>query len=517
MSKTSENNKRIAKNTMLLYFRMLLTMGVSLYTSRVILNILGVTDYGIYSVVGGVITMFSFITSSLGCATSRFITFELGKGDILKLKKTFSNIMAIHILFAILLLIIGETIGLWFVYNELQIPEDRFFAALWVYQFSVLTAVISVISVPYNSAIIAHEKMKAFAYISIIDAFLKLVIVYLLLAIPYDKLIIYAFLYFCIQLFDRIVYGVYCSRNFEEINSKISIDKKQFKEIFGFAFWTMNGNLAVVGYTQGLNILLNMFFGVVVNASRGIAVQVQSVVRNFCYNFQMAINPQITKSYAVRNFNQMHKLVTASSKYSFLLLYFISLPLIFEAPLVLQWWLGIVPEDTIVFLRWVLCISMLVSLSNPLVTSIFATGDLRKFQLIEGSILLSIVPVAYLLLKYSNVPAYTVFGVQLAIEFITQIFRVAIVLPKIGMKTSEYCNQVIFPITKVVLLSLIAPSLLYVYCNQSIFSFFLICTTCVLSVTISLIMVGCNKAERFFIINKVRTACSNFIEVYKKL
>lgn len=234
-------------------------MVVSLYTSRVVLNTLGVVDFGINNVVGGVITMLGFLTGSLGAASSRYITFDLGKGDMGVMKRTFGNIKSIHYILAGVILLVGETLGLWFMTTQLQIPAERETAAFWVYQFSILSAMIAVISVPYNATIIAHEKMSAFAYITIVDAVLKLLIVYLLVVIPFDKLIIYSFLFFCIQAFDQIVYMIYCSRHFEEVHAKCSYDKKLFKEIFSFAGWTMNGNLAVIGFTQGLNILLNMF------------------------------------------------------------------------------------------------------------------------------------------------------------------------------------------------------------------------------------------------------------------
>lgn len=327
----SENNKRIAKNTLLLYVRMLFMMLVSLYTSRVVLNTLGVVDFGIYNVVGGVIAMLGFLTGSLGAASSRYITYDLGIGDMAIMKRTLGNIKSIHYILAGVILLIGETVGLWFVVTKLQIPAERATAAFWVYQFSILSSMLAVISVPYNATIIAHEKMSAFAYISIVDAVLKLLIVYLLVVIPYDKLIIYAVLLFVIQSFDQIVYIVYCSKHFEETRSRCCYDKKKFKEIFAFAGWTMNGNLAVMGYTQGLNILLNMFFGPAVNAARGIAVQVQSVCQMFCVNFQMALNPQLTKSYAKGDITSMHSLLIKSSKFSFYILYVIAVPLMFEA------------------------------------------------------------------------------------------------------------------------------------------------------------------------------------------
>lgn len=503
MSQTTENNKRIAKNTLLLYVRMLFTMAIGLYTGRVVLNTLGVTDYGIYNVVGGVIAMLGFLTGSMSAASSRFITYDLGKGDMAVIKKTFGNILSIHFILAGIILFFGETIGLWFVLNKLQIPADRMTAALWVYQFSVFTSILSVISVPYNGAIIAHERMKAFAYIGIIDAVLKLLIVYMLLVIPFDKLKVYALLFFCIQVFDRVVYGVYCTRHFMETKAKPTFDGKLFKEIFSFAAWTMNGNLAVIGYTQGINILLNMFFGPAVNAARGVAVQVQGVVQNFCNNFQMALNPQLTKSYAQNDLQHMHQLLKVSSKFSFFMLFFISLPLMFEAPLVLKWWLGIVPEHTVNFLRLILCSSMLFTLSNPLVVSIHATGRIKRFQAIEGTMLLCIVPIAYLLLKLFGIPPEYVFCVHIVVDACTQYARMRIVLPMIGMRVVEYVKEVVVPLVKVVVLAPILPLLVYHFTEQSVATFFLVCVVSVLSVSACVYFIGCTKREQEFANKKI--------------
>lgn len=504
MTDTAQNNKRIAKNTLLLYARMLFLMVISLYTSRVVLNTLGVEDYGINNVVSGFIGMLGFLSGSLGAASSRFITYDLGIGDMPTMKRTFGNIVTIHLLLAVIILILGETIGLWFVLNKLQIPENRMTAALWVYQFSIFSFMLSIVSVPYNATIIAHERMKAFAYITIVDAVLKLLIVYLLVVIPYDKLIIYAILFFCIQVFDRVVYGVYCYRHFEETKTKLAFNKKLFKEIFSFAVWTMNGNLAVIGYTQGINVLLNMFFGPVVNAARGVAVQVQGVVTGFCNNFQMALNPQLTKSYAQNDLEHMQQLLKVSSKFSFFLLFIISLPLILEAPLVLKWWLGIVPEHTVNFLRLILCSSMLIALSNPLVVSVHATGKIKKFQVIEGTMLLCIVPIAYVLLKFFDIRPEYVFCVHIAVEILTQYVRVRIVLPMISMKCIDYFKEVIVPIIKVIVITPILPLIAYNYIGQSVITFFIICFISVICVLGGVYYLGCLKSEREFAINKIR-------------
>ena len=510
MSSNSTNNKRIAKNTLLLYMRMMFTIAIGLYTGRVVLNALGITDYGIYNVVGGVIAMLGFLIGSMSSASSRFITYDLGKGDITVMKRTFGNILSIHFIIAGVILLFGETIGLWFVLNKLQIPAERMTAALWVYQFSVFTSILSVISVPYNAAIIAHERMKAFAYIGIVDAVLKLLIAYVLLIVPFDRLKVYALLFFCIQVFDRIVYGVYCTRHFQETKAKPTFNGKLFKEIFGFAVWTMNGNLAVIGYTQGINILLNMFFGPAVNAARGVAVQVQVVVQNFCNNFQMALNPQLTKSYAQNDLQHMHQLLKVSSKFSFLMILFISLPLMLEAPLVLKWWLGVVPEHTDNFLRLILCSSMLITLSNPLVVSVHATGRIKRFQAIEGTMLLCIVPIAYLLLKLLGIPPEYVFCVHIVVEACTQYARMRIVLPMIGMRVVEYVNEVVVPLVKVVVLAPILPLLVYHLTEQSVATFFLVCVVSVLSVSACVYFIGCTKREQEFAYKKISAIILKF-------
>ena len=482
---------------------MLFMMSVSLYTSRVVLNTLGVVDYGINNVVGGVIAMLGFLTGSLGAASSRYITYDLGKGDMAVMKRTFGNILSIHFILAGIVLVVGETLGLWFMSTQLQIPSERMTAAMWVYQFSIFSSILAVISVPYNATIIAHEKMSAFAYISIVDAVLKLLIVYLLLVIPYDKLIIYAILFFCIQAFDRIVYGVYCSRHFEETRTRPSYDGKLFKEIFAFAGWTMNGNLAVIGYTQGLNILLNMFFGPAINAARGIAVQVQGVCQQFCSNFQMALNPQLTKSYAQGDFKDMHRLLVKSSKFSFYILFFIVLPLMLEAGFVLKVWLGIVPEHTVTFLRLILIVGLLYTLSNPILVSVHATGKLKRFQIIEGSMLLSIVPIAYILLKFFGIRPEYVFVVHIIVELFTQYARLRIVLPMISVQLSDYVKSVIVPILKVLVLSPIIPLVVYSVMQQSVLKFFMVCFICVICMSVVIYFIGCTNHERQFFRKKI--------------
>ncbi len=503
MVNVAENNKRIAKNTLLLYVRTLLMILINLYTQRVVLNTLGVEDFGINNVVAGVITMLGFLNASLGAASSRYITYDLGRGDLNAMKKTFGNILSLYTLLAVLVLILGETLGLWFMTTQLHIPSEREFAAFWVYQFSILSFLCSMTNVPYNSLIIAHERMSAFAYIGIGDAILKLLVAFILLGVSYDKLITYAALLLGIQLFDRIIYRWYCRKYFEESHTSLTIDKGIFKEIFYFAGWTMNGNLAVIGFTQGLNVLLNIFFGPLINAARGIAVQIQNVVMNFCVNFQMALNPQLTKSYVAEDYAHMHQLLKASSKYSFYLMLLICLPVMLEAHLILQWWLGVVPEHTVNFVRLILGYTLLYALSNPIIISVHATGRLKRFQLIEGGMLLSIVPIAYILLKCFHVPPESVFVVHLFVEICTQIVRIQIVLPMIQMRVIEYIRGVAIPILKVLLIAPILPIGVFISLNEGLGSFFIVCIVSVSCVLIVVYLLGCTAIERMFLKDKV--------------
>lgn len=349
-------------------------MLVSLYTSRVVLDTLGVEDYGIYNVVGGVVAMFGFINGAMSTSTQRYLTFELGRGDFECLHKVFSTAVIIHALISLLVVFLAETVGLWFFYHKMVIPEMRLNAAMWVYQFSVLATVVMIMSVPYNASIIAHERMSAFAYISVLEVVLRLLVVYLLQIGHLDKLALYAVLIFMVQLGIRILYGIYCSRHFEETRFRWLWDKILFREMLGFAGWNLWGNCAGVAFTQGVNLLLNMFFGPVVNAARGIAVQVQAAISQFSINFQTAMNPQITKSYAVQDYAYMHSLIFRSSKFTFYLLLLFSLPVMLETEAILRLWLGTVPEYTVIFIRLMLCVTIVDSVANPLMVSASATG-----------------------------------------------------------------------------------------------------------------------------------------------
>lgn len=501
MSDTSANNKRIAKNTLLLYVRMLFMMGISLFTSRVILATLGVEDYGIQNVVGGIVAMFGFLNGSMSSATQRYITFALGKGDKDRLQTVFCTALQIHALIAVIIVLLGETVGLWFLYNKMQLPADRMDAAFWVLQCSIVSTVVMIVSVPYNACIIAHEKMSAFAYISVLEAVLKLVIVYLLLVFPFDKLIVLAVLTLLVQLFIRFCYSIYCHRHFEETKYRQVWDKTLFKEMNGFAVWSLWGNLSVVLYTQGLNMILNVFFGPVVNAARAIAVQVQGAVQQFVGNFQMALNPQITKNYAAGNLEQMHSLMFRSARFSFLLLFFLSLPVLLETEFILTLWLKTVPDNAVIFTQIMICISLIYTTANPCVIANQATGKVKVYQMVVGGILLTILPISYIVLKL-GAPAYSVFIVHFCVESVAQFTRMYMLRKLINLPVRQYLHNIYFPIVATVAVAIILPTIIHVQLDNGWLRFIAVGFASVLSVGASTFFIGFTKYERMFFLEK---------------
>ena len=423
MSSTiSENNKRIAKNTLLLYFRLFITMAIGLYTSRVILNVLGVSDYGIYNVVGGIITMLTFLNAGMIQSSQRFISYELGREDTERLNVIFSMSINIHASIAVISFLLAETVGLWFINNCLNIDAGRMIAANWVYQCSIFTFLVSVMSVPYNSCIVAHERMSAFAYISILEVVFKLLIVYVLWVLSSDKLIVYAILVFLVSIVIRLCYTVYCKRNFVECHYHYCFDKTLFREMFSFAGWSVVGSMGFSFKDQASNIILNLFYGTTLNAARGIGIQVSALINTFSSNFSMALTPQITKQYAVGNEVESRKLVYAGSRYTFYLLTFISLPVIVNVNYVLKLWLGIVPDYTANFLVLSLLSALLYALSGTVTTAIQATGKVKAFQMGISLLMLSELPMAYLLLKLGY-PPYSVMYPTLFTYTVAIFFR----------------------------------------------------------------------------------------------
>lgn len=505
MVTTSENNKRIAKNTLLLYFRMLLLMVVSLYTSRVVLNALGVEDFGIYNVVGGVVAMFSVISGSLSAAISRFITFELGRGDSAGLKKTFSAAVTIQLILSLVIVVLIDTVGVWFLNAKMTIPADRLAAANWVLQFSIVTFVINLISVPYNATIIAHERMSAFAYISIFEAAGKLAIAFLITAFPIDRLMFYAILMCVVAVSVRLMYGYYCKKHFTECVYSFYWDKNLLKRMFGFAGWQFFGSGSYILMTQGVNILLNIFYGPVVNAARGIAVQVDGVVQQFVNNFTTAINPQITKSYAANDNEYMFNLIYSGAKYSFFLVLLMSVPIILETETILYLWLKNVPEHTVSFLRLILAIELLYVLSNTMMTAMLATGRIKKYQIIVGGTGMLVFPLSWIFFKFGFAPEVA-FVIQFIIFVVQLIYRLFLLHSMIGMPVKDFIHKVIIRAMVVAFISFLIPSIIHYFINcDGIFKLILVVIISLLSTIVTIYYAGLTDNEKNFAYKAIKS------------
>ena len=476
MSRNSENNKRIAKNTLLLYFRMLLLMVITLYTSRVILNALGVQDYGIYNVIGGLVAMFSVLSNSLSSAISRFITFELGKGDTAKLKVVFSSSVTVQIALCILIVVIAETGGVWFLNSKMNIPAERMTAANWVLQFSIATFAINLISVPYNAAIIAHERMSAFAYISILEAAGRLAIAFLISLSPIDKLTFYSILMCLVALIIRLVYGIYCKRHFEECNYRFVNDKTVLKQIFSFASWNFMGTGAYMLNTQGVNLLMNIYFGVTVNAARGIATQVEGALRQF---------------------------VSRSAKFSSFLLTFFAVPIILEAPMIFSIWLKEVPEYAVIFFRLsILTAYVDGALANSLLTSVFATGNIKTYQITVSCLGILVFPITWIL-YLCHLPVWTTYITYFVVYCVVLVARLYMVKKSIGMPMKLYVNKVLYKVIPITVLAFSISSILLFIMEVGWIRLFCVVLLSMLSTASLIILLGLTKNEQTFLTGKI--------------
>lgn len=448
------SNKRIAKNTLFLYLRMILIMLVSLYISRVILEELGIDDYGVYTVIGGVVAMFSFINGSMTTSTQRFLNFELGKGTSNRLNEVFKTSMTIHGIIVIIVLILTETIGLWFINTKLVIPAKSFWQANVVYQASILSFCITIMQVPFNASIIAHERMNIYAYISIIEAVLKLGIAFSLMLIPTNKLASYGILVLFVHAVVAIIYILYCLRKYKECTLKFGYVKTLFREMSMFAGWNLWGSIAWLIRLQGLGIILNIFFGPALNAAKGIADQVASAVNSLNNNFQVALNPQITKNYAQGHLAEMELLTYRGIKFSTLLLLMMIIPISINIPYILSIWLTTVPPYTPIFIILILTDVLCGNLfGSPLMASLAATGNIRNYQLVVSLILLLILPVSYYLLKFKFLPE-SVFYVNIILNLLAGITRFQFCRHQLGYKFKDYLKTVLLPIATIAFISL---------------------------------------------------------------
>lgn len=502
MENYSVNNKRIAKNTIFLYLRMAFSMLVALYTSRVILNALGEDDYGIYGVVGGIVVFFNIIQGTLNAAISRFITFELGKGDSDRLSRVFSTSVSIQVVMSVVFLVFAEVIGVWFLEYKMNIPEGRMYAAHWVLQCSILSFVVGLLSVPYNATIIAHEHMGAFAYLSILSTFLNLGVALIINYVSFDKLIFYAFCIVGINVLMQIIYGVYCKIHFHEASWHFVKDKALVKEMAGFAGWNLLGASSGVLLGQGVNILMNIFFGVAVNAARSIASQIDNAVNMLVNNFTMALNPQITKSYASGDLSYMHDLVCKGAKYSFFIMLIPSLPILLETPQILELWLKQVPDYTIVFTRLTILISLNAVLSQTLITSMLATGNIKKYQIIVGGLNLSIFPLAYLAF-YLDFPPYASYIIQLLVYCIGLGARMLLLRGMIKLSIMKYAAEVLLRVVVVTVVAIILPVYLLLSMDESHIRLLIVAFFSVLCTLSSVYILGLSSGERLWVNQKI--------------
>lgn len=475
MSDISSNNKRIVKNTLLLYIRMVAVMGVSIYTTRVYLDQLGVSDYGIYNIVCGVVGMLTFFSSSMSTTTMRYITVALGEGNIENLKKTFAGTLNIHILFGFCIVVLLETVGLWFVNNKLVVPTDRLTAINWVYQFSILSTFIGIIQIPYNSTINAHEDMGVFAWLAIFDVLCKLGIAYLLLLSPIDKLIFYGLMLFIVSITVFFIYYIYCYTHYEECRFKLFIDKNMYKSMASFSGWYMFGGFANICREEGVNIILNLFFGTLINAARAVAVQVSSVGNSFMYNFLAAAYPQTMKYYAAGNTSQMQILVNRTLKFSFLLIFLISVPIMLNIDFILNIWLKEVPNMANTFMILV-CFDFLFKslVGTPFSWLVAANGKVRNEQIFESITLFMIIPISYLLLKNNPNPIIP-FLVVIIFNSLSGIIRLYFAHRLTNYSISSFIKEVLYPVTKISLITVPLPFYLklIIFDNDTFYSFVL--------------------------------------------
>lgn len=504
MSLNTANNKRIAKNTLFLYLRMLLVMGVSLYTSRIILNVLGIEDYGIYNVVGGLASSFVFFSSSLSNATQRFLNFELGKNNIENVKKIFNLSLLIYGIIALIVVIIAEIVGIWLIQNKLVIPEGRLDAAFWCFHVVIISLAITLIGTVFDSILIARENMKLYAYMGVYDAFGKLGIIFMLDFFDFDKLKLYSVLLFLISATAKLIPAIICFKKYPECKIKYHWDKELFINMFKFVGWNGFGTAVWAINEQGTNIILNMFFGPVVNAARAIAAHVNATINNFSSNFFVAVRPQIVKSYASGNYDYFIQLVFNSSRYSFFLLLVICLPVMLRTEYILNWWLGLVPEYTDDFIKWILLFSLVNVLTNPFWSAIQAIGKLQRYVMIGSTVYLMAFPISYIFLSF-NYPPVIVFKVLVCIRMIYLFVVIRITNKYIPIPFNKYLKSVILPISIIFILAGTIMFFINSLFPQNFISLIAFSTISVVITTFIIILLGIDKSERQILFSKIRS------------
>lgn len=495
----------------MLYMRMLFSMVVSLYTSRVVLNVLGVEDYGIYNVVGGFVSMFSLISGSLSAAISRFLTFELGRGDNKRLASIFSTSLVVQLVLAVVIVMLLESVGVWFLNHKMVIPVDRMVAANWLLQISIVSFALSLLSVPYNASIVSHEHMHVYAYIGILDVVARLFIVLILGWLPssIDKLIWFSMMLLGVGVVLQMIYWSYCRRHFEECRSSLRLEKSLLKEMMGFAGWNFIGASSAILREQGCNVVLNLFWGPALNAARGIAQQVNNAIGGFVGNFMTALNPQITKSYAAGESEYTMSLIYKAARFSYYLLLIFSLPMLLNTDYLIHLWLGQVPEHVVLYVRLILVFSLCETVSNPLVTVMLATGNIRNYQIIVGGLQILNLPISYVLLKLGFFPEI-VTVVAIVLSLCCLAARLVMLRGMIGLSISTYINKVILNLLVVTISSAILPILAFGVSEANLLNFVISTLLSIICAGLSVYLIGCSRTERIFIREKASSVLSRF-------
>lgn len=499
----SSSTSRIAKNTLLLYFRQILIMLVSLYTVRIVLNVLGAEDYGIYNVTAGVVTMFGFLSGAMATASQRYFAFDLGKQDYEHLKTTFSVTFQIYVLLAVIIVVLAETVGLWFVMNKLVIPPERMTAAIWIYQAAVVSFLLTLITTPYMASIIAHENMNIYAYVSIVEAVLKLAIVFLLQLLSFDKLVLYGLLLMTVSLINTTIYRVYCKKHYSECKFQFVKDKALFKELVSYSGWNLFGASIGIIKSQIINILLNLYFGVIINAARAIASQVRTAIGSFSQNFNTALRPPIVKTYAAGQKDETMNLVFRGCKFTYFLMYVFALPLALEMETVLNFWLETPPDYAVIFTTLALADAVIDSISYPLMALAQATGKIRFYQSVIGGILMLNFPFSWIALKL-GAPAYSVMIVAIMVTFTAAVVRLFIIRKLTQFSITQFMTKSALPCILVSVLAAVLPLIIVMNLEGN---FLRLCiTTCisVISTGICVLFIGMSKKERESVIIKAK-------------
>lgn len=504
---TDNSNKKIAKNTLLLYIRMLFMMAIGLFTSRVILNALGISDMGLMSVAGSVITMFTFLNATLTSGTQRFISYAIGENNAQRLRAVFKSAMTLHLLLAIIIFFLGETLGLWYVYNKLNVEPGRFQAAMWCYQLSIISTVVGMVQLPFNSALIAHEKMNIYAYMTIFDAVFKLLAAYLIQIVCFDRLIFYSILIFAAELLSTFLYNLYCRKHFKECSFSFGYDKGIFRNMLSFSGWNTLGCLAAMGQGTGVNLIFNSFCGTVVNGARGIAFQANGWVTRFVENFMVALNPQIIKSYASGDIQRMSSLVINGARFGCYLFLLLGIPLFVEIEFVLKLWLGQCPEHTVAFMRIVMIETLFKTMGTPTVTAMHATGQMKLLNITVGSILLLIVPVSYVCFRLGLSPEQVLL-INIIPWIVVPFIRVFLVKKYSQGKfpVGQYLYQVVLKTTAMALLMFV-PIWLFSYYMQSYTDWIRFCAIFTSSLVFSAMVIyniGLEQKYRILLVEKLK-------------